>query len=152
MATKKSPAATEPVITKPRRSNSKPATAPAGTKDSRKLVRDSFTMPKSEYVAIDALKTRALGLGRQAKKSEILRAGLRALVSMSDRSLTGALNAVPTLKTGRPKGEPREATKDGPGDTTKKAAKKAVRGGRNRDSGPRPKQAGGDSQAPDRAS
>src|SRR5215471_19008446 len=106
MATKKSPVAETPASAPARRSKPAAVAAPAAaSKESRKLVRDSFTMPKSEYVAIDALKTRALGLGRQAKKSEILRAGLQALTSMSDRSLTNALNAVPTLKTGRPRGE-----------------------------------------------
>ena len=39
-----------------------------------KLVRDSFTIPKTEYAAIDELKTRAIGLGTSVKKSELLRA------------------------------------------------------------------------------
>ncbi|MEN9903598.1 MAG: hypothetical protein RLZZ555_163 [Pseudomonadota bacterium] len=72
-----------------------------------KLVRDSFTIPKDEYAAIDELKSRALTLGVAIKKSELLRAGLMALASMSDARLKTALAAVPTLKTGRPssKGE-----------------------------------------------
>ena len=68
-----------------------------------KLVRDSFTIPKDEYQALDALKTRALGLEQHVRKSELLRAGIQALSTMSDRAFLKAIAAVPTLKTGRPK-------------------------------------------------
>jgi hypothetical protein len=68
-----------------------------------KMMRDSFTMPKQEYAAIDTLKARALGMQLAAKKSELLRAGLLALSAMDDASLKMMLSAVPTLKTGRPK-------------------------------------------------
>ena len=67
-----------------------------------KLVRDSFTIPKDEYAAIEALKIRAMTQGLAIKKSELLRAGLMALTGMSDAELKAALVAVPTLKTGRP--------------------------------------------------
>jgi hypothetical protein len=68
-----------------------------------KLVRDSFTMPKAEYAAIEQLKRRASVLERPAKKSELLRAGIKALSVLSDTALLAALQAVPTIKTGRPK-------------------------------------------------
>ena len=68
-----------------------------------KLVRDSFTIPKDEYVVIDALKTRASKLGQAIKKSELLRAGIKALAAMSDIQFKAALSNVPTIKTGRPK-------------------------------------------------
>jgi hypothetical protein len=68
-----------------------------------KLVRDSFTIPKDEYVVIDALKTRAGKLGQAVKKSELLRAGVKALAAMSDIQFKAALSNVPTIKTGRPK-------------------------------------------------
>lgn len=71
-----------------------------------KLVRDSFTIPKTEYAAIDELKTRAIALGTSVKKSELLRAGLMALVGMSDAAFKAAVAAVPTLKPGRPQAEP----------------------------------------------
>jgi len=77
-----------------------PAKVPAKAKP--KLVRDSFTMPKAEYAVIDELKQRAARLGRPAKKSELLRAGVKALNAMSDDILRAALLAVPTIKTGRP--------------------------------------------------
>lgn len=70
-----------------------------------KLVRDSFTIPKDEYAVIEALKLRAVGLAHPAKKSEILRAGLKALAGLSDTALRNALKAVPAIKTGRPKAD-----------------------------------------------
>jgi hypothetical protein len=67
-----------------------------------KLIRDSFTIPKAEYLVIETLKERAGKLARAAKKSELLRAGIKALAAMSDANFLNALNAVPTIKTGRP--------------------------------------------------
>lgn len=67
-----------------------------------KLVRDSFTIPKVEYAVLDELKQRAAKLGRPMKKSEVLRAGLKALAGMTDASLLATLSAVPAVKTGRP--------------------------------------------------
>lgn len=70
-----------------------------------KLVRDSFTIPKTEFAAIDTLKNRAIALGTSVKKSELLRAGLMALQGLNDIAYKAALAAVPTLKTGRPTAE-----------------------------------------------
>ncbi|CAN1563707.1 hypothetical protein MCEMAEM4_02814 [Burkholderiaceae bacterium] len=67
-----------------------------------KLVRDSFTIPKDEYEVIDALKMRGGKLGQAVKKSELLRAGIKALAAMSDIQFKAALIKVPTIKTGRP--------------------------------------------------
>jgi len=67
-----------------------------------KLVRDSFTFPKDEYQAIASLKHKALGLKHSAKKSEILRAGLKLLSGLNDKAFLAALTNVPALKTGRP--------------------------------------------------
>jgi len=66
-------------------------------------VRDSFTIPKDEYVVIDLLKVRAGKLGQSVKKSELLRAGIKALAALSDIQFKVALSNVPTIKTGRPK-------------------------------------------------
>ena len=70
-----------------------------------KLVRDSFTIPKNEFAAIEAMKTRAIALGTSVKKSELLRAGLMALQALNDAQFKAALAAVPTLKTGRPQAQ-----------------------------------------------
>ena len=67
-----------------------------------KMVRDSFTIPKAEYLVLEALKERAVKLSRVAKKSELLRAGIKALEAMSDAAFLSALTAVPAIKTGRP--------------------------------------------------
>ena len=67
-----------------------------------KLIRDSFTFPKDEYQAIAGLKQKALGLKHSAKKSEILRAGLKLLNGLNDKAFLVALTNVPALKTGRP--------------------------------------------------
>jgi len=76
---------------------------PAGAKlKKEKLVRDSFTIPKSEFVVLDELKQRAGVLARSVKKSELLRAGIKLLASLSNGALLSALSQVPTIKTGRP--------------------------------------------------
>lgn len=91
-----------------------------------KLVRDSFTIPKTEYAAIDELKTRAIALGTSVKKSELLRAGLMALVGMSDAAFKAAVAAVPTLKPGRPQAEPAPTPAPKPAPARKAAARKAA--------------------------
>lgn len=67
-----------------------------------KLVRNSFTMPKNEYIVLDELKQRAGKLASSVKKSELLRAGVKALAAMSDAAFLSALKAVPDIKTGQP--------------------------------------------------
>ena len=67
-----------------------------------KMVRDSFTMPKAEFAVIDALKVRATNLKKSVKKTELLRAGIKALAAMSDTAFLAAVTAVPNIKTGRP--------------------------------------------------
>jgi hypothetical protein len=117
-ATKK-PAAKKPIVKKPvvkkaavkkaplKKAAAKPATPVKALKPAKvkkpKLVRDSFTIPKDEYVVIDGLKLRAGKLGQSVKKSELLRAGVKALAAMSDIQFKAALSNVPTIKTGRPK-------------------------------------------------
>lgn len=82
-----------------------PAPSPAAKADKpkkAKLVRDSYTIPKAEYMVLEALKLRAAKLGQPAKKSELLRAGLKALAAMADAAFKASVAAVPTVKTGRP--------------------------------------------------
>ena len=110
----KPPAAKRPVRAPAAKAIAKPVqAAPAAKKAAApakalpepkpKLVRDSFTMPKAEYAVIEQLKRRASVLERPTKKSELLRAGIKALSTLSDEALLAALQAVPTIKTGRPK-------------------------------------------------
>lgn len=67
-----------------------------------KVVRDSFTMPKSDYAKIATLKQRCLDAGIHVKKSELLRAGLALLEGASEKRLAAALSDLETVKTGRP--------------------------------------------------
>ncbi len=112
-AAKKLPTSTaraaQPLQTAPKAAapqSAKPVAAPKvdkkGKPEKVKVVRDSFTIPKSEYAAIAELKKRALAQGIEVKKSELLRAGLMLLTAASDAAFGKALAQVPTLKTGRP--------------------------------------------------
>ncbi len=67
-----------------------------------KMERDSFTMPKDEYAQLTLLKARLTAMGQPAKKSELLRAGIKLLAAMSDNTLKTTLAKVPVIKTGRP--------------------------------------------------
>lgn len=103
------PASKAPVVKK---AVSKPASAPKVEKAAKatktektkkpKLVRDSFTIPKAEYLVLDELKQRAARLARPVKKSELLRAGIKALAAMPDTAFLKAMDNVPAIKTGRP--------------------------------------------------
>ncbi len=120
MATKKKAVAKAPAPKKTRsalpaklqRANARAKAATASSQDSAatqkpdkprkpKLVRDRFTIPKSEYAVLDDLKQRAARLGRPAKKSEVLRAGVQALAAMGDAAFLAAVGAVPATKAGR---------------------------------------------------
>ena len=100
---KTAPATTTKAVT------AKPAPATPAKADKKKdkpekvkVVRDSFTIPKAEYAQIAAMKKRAMELGLEVKKSELLRAGLALLAATSEAAFRKALGNVPTLKTGRP--------------------------------------------------
>jgi len=67
-----------------------------------KLVRDSFTMPESEYSLIATVKKRCLANGVSVKKSEVLRAAVIGFAALSDAELTVALQTLVVIKTGRP--------------------------------------------------
>lgn len=88
----------------------KPSKAPIKTtkdddaeKKKEKLIRDSFTLPESDYSTIKQLKERCLSAGIEVKKSEIVRVALNALAQQTDKKLIGAVKALPRIKTGRPK-------------------------------------------------
>lgn len=80
----------------------KAVTAPVTKEKKVKVVRDSFTIPKNEFNQLADMKKKALGLGLEIKKSELIRAGLMLLNTASDVAFKKALANVPTLKTGRP--------------------------------------------------
>jgi hypothetical protein len=91
-AVRAEPAAKKPKVKEPKIKESKV-----------KVVRDSFTMPQGEYLKIAEIKEAALKAGVPVKKSEVLRAGLKALVAMTPARLKVALAGLEKIKTGRPK-------------------------------------------------
>lgn len=76
--------------------------AKAAKKPKLKVVRDSFTMPQSEYQKIAEIKALCIKADLPVKKSEVLRAGLKALCAMDETQLKNALNGLDKIKTGRP--------------------------------------------------
>lgn len=74
----------------------------AAKKPKLKVVRDSFTMPQSEYQKIAEIKEICLKAGLQVKKSEVLRAGVIALGAMDEAALKRTLSGLDKIKTGRP--------------------------------------------------
>ena len=108
MTTKKSVTATEKTTAKKTLPEKAPDTGkPAAKKQKKehkeKVVRDSFTMPQSEYRKIAEIKEARLKAGQPVKKSEVLRAGLKALGEMNEAQLKRALAGLEKIKTGRPK-------------------------------------------------
>lgn len=77
------------------------AEKPAKPKKPR-LVRDSYAMPENEYAQIAVLKKRMAALGSEAKKSELLRAGIAVLAALNDAELKAVMVRIERIKTGRP--------------------------------------------------
>ncbi|HQT27285.1 MAG TPA: hypothetical protein PLK99_11960 [Burkholderiales bacterium] len=104
------PAAPKPAAPKP--AAPKPAAPKAAVeaekalkaKKPSKVIRDSFTFPETDYQKISELKKACMGLGINAKKSEILRAGLHALASLDKSRLKEVISKIEKIKTGRPLG------------------------------------------------
>ena len=88
--------APEPAPEKPVRAEKAPKPA--------KVKRDSFTFPEADYDKISELKKACLAMGINAKKSEILRAGLHALAALDKDGLKTMVSRVEKIKTGRPLG------------------------------------------------
>jgi len=80
----------------------KPAAAKEKVKKPR-LVRDSFTMPETEYQALGDVKKAFLKIGMSVKKSELLRAGVALIKGMELAKLKTVIEALPPVKAGRPK-------------------------------------------------
>jgi len=70
-----------------------------------KVIRDSFTLPSGDYELIATIRHRCLNLAVNATKSEVIRAGLHVLLSLSDEDLITAIESLEKVKTGRPAGK-----------------------------------------------
>ncbi|MFZ6647473.1 hypothetical protein ACO0LO_17240 [Undibacterium sp. TJN25] len=110
------PIAAKPVIAKP--VAAKPAAgksaapavsaaAAAGKEKAKKakLVRDSFTMPESEYEVLSQVKKACISAGVEVKKSQLLRIGLVLLKKTDVAALKNLIAGLEPLKAGRPKKE-----------------------------------------------
>jgi hypothetical protein len=104
-AAKRVVASKRPAARPAQKAEAKAAPAAPAKPPKLKLVRDSFTIPEAEYGVLGELKRRTAVLGRPAKKSELLRAGVKLLAALGDDQLAAAMQAVPSIKTGRPKAE-----------------------------------------------
>lgn len=65
------------------------------------VTRDTFSMPSSDYSLIEQLRVRAAREGRNTNKSEVIRAGLRGLLTLESADLVGILNRLEKVKPGR---------------------------------------------------
>lgn len=90
------PAAKKPVKAIPKPAAKKPK------KPKAKVVRD-FSMPQAEYQKIAEIKEACLKAGLRVKKSEVLRAGLKALGEMNEAQLKRAIAGMGKIKAVRPK-------------------------------------------------
>lgn len=72
----------------------------APRKPKTRIVRDTFSMPEPDHALIGELIDRAKATGTTATKSELVRAGLKALADMKPAELAAALSAVEKIKKG----------------------------------------------------
>ena len=67
------------------------------------VIRDTFTLPESDYNLINICKTKLLENKINATKSEIIRAGLILLNKLTEEELVNSYKLVNKIKIGRPK-------------------------------------------------
>ena len=67
------------------------------------LVRDSFTIPESEYVVLAKVKKACIKEGFDIKKSEMIRIGIALIAGLSVSKVKSAKKKLQTVKTGRPR-------------------------------------------------
>ncbi len=97
--TVKKPAVKKPVVAKPAEA---PVAAKAKPKKD-KLIRDSFTIPESEYKVLADIKKACLDAAVEVKKSQLIRIAIAQLSNMSVPKLSAALKSLAVVQAGRPK-------------------------------------------------
>ncbi|WP_034294987.1 hypothetical protein [Herbaspirillum sp. RV1423] len=68
-----------------------------------KQIRDSFTMPETEYEVLSQVKKACLKAGFEIKKSDLLRIGVSLIKNLETGKLKTLLAGLTPLKVGRPK-------------------------------------------------
>lgn len=86
---------------KPPAGKAAPQPAEKGKEKREKVVRDSFSMPKTEHAGLKTLRTDLAKAGRICTKSELLRAGLRLVSGRSIESLVKLLDTLPAVPKGK---------------------------------------------------
>jgi negative regulator of genetic competence, sporulation and motility len=63
-----------------------------------KVQRESFSMPISDFEKLEAVLKKTMRLEVKTSKSELIRAGISLLDSLSDEELSTLINALPKVK------------------------------------------------------
>lgn len=77
-----------------------PPSLPASAVVEKKVVRCGFCMPEEDVEVIETLKKRYMSLGENVSKSEVIRAGVRVLLSSPDGQLKKALEGLSRFSAG----------------------------------------------------
>jgi hypothetical protein len=102
----KAPAAKTPSVKAPVKATTpvvEAANKPEPKPKKIKLIRDSFTMPESEYVVLAAMKKICIKAGVEIKKGELLRVAVNQLQSLSPKQISEIKEQLVKVIAGRPK-------------------------------------------------
>jgi len=66
-----------------------------------KIVTKTFTIPEYEFLEIDRIIERCLGLKISINKSEVVRAGIKSLIKMTDENLEIQMKKIEKAQVGR---------------------------------------------------
>lgn len=66
------------------------------------VIRDSFSFPPDDYALLRVLRDRGLKAGVSVNKSELVRAGLQILDSLTPSEFMAVIERLQRVKTGRP--------------------------------------------------
>jgi hypothetical protein len=94
-AAKKTVAVTKKPVKAKTGNPAKPAEKPVVKRpNNNRKVRDNYTMPSTDYALLTGLKKACQQAGLQAKKGEILRAGLHLLANQTTDALVNAVREI----------------------------------------------------------
>lgn len=85
----------------PEKKDSKNSKLPISEPKAIKVIKENYTMPESDYQLLETLRKRFAARGNILSKSETIRAGLQALVILSDEELFSIATNLIKLKPGR---------------------------------------------------
>lgn len=65
------------------------------------IVRETFSLPPADSAEIEAVRRRGAVTGVMLNRSEVIRAGIAALMTIDDETFNRVVSGVPKLKSGR---------------------------------------------------